>query len=346
MKTKIQYFFILFLMLFIIQSCSKTYDTGNKKVHLRLGAFTVPKEAYHNEIIPAFKQYWKLKTGQTVTFEESYEASGSQARAIQAGFEADIAALSLEQDMVALKKAGLITHEWKNTSGGGFVTRSLVVIAYRPGNPKRIQGWEDLKRADISVLYPNPKTSGGAQWVLNAIYGAGLKLTEMKTGVANKDFPRDLLQSIQRRVKFMDTSGRKSVESFEAGVGDVVLTYENEALLRQKQGKSFPFVIPRATILIENPVALVDANIKKHNNREVAEAFLSFLYTKNIQRTFSRYGFRPVDKELAQELQNKYPVPEYLFDISYFGGWDFIQNELYGSDGVWTKIIQEIGVES
>jgi len=342
MKAHIKYLYILILVPVMTFSCAESDNEADHKVTLTLAAFTVPKQAYQKRIIPAFRQYWKLKTGQIVTFEQSYEASGVQARTIAAGFEADIAALSLEQDMDPLEKAGLITHNWKDSKSGGFVTRSVVVIAYRPGNPKRIKDWDDLKRDDVDVLYPNPKTSGGAMWAVNAIYGAGLKLTEAKTGKPDKAYARDLLKSIQRRVKAMDKSGRMSVTTFENGIGDALVTYENEALLRQKQGKNFPFVIPRATILIENPVAIVDKNVDKHGNREVAEAFIKFLFTKNTQRTFSLYGFRPVDKELAQELQNKYPVPEYLFDVNYLGGWRSIKEELYGPDGIWTKIIEEL----
>lgn len=327
-------------------SCGKAGDTGRSaETTITLGAYTVPKEAYQKEIIPAFQQYWKDKTGQTVKFAESYEASGAQSRAIQAGFEADVAALSLEQDVEALRTAGLITHDWKKARGGGFVTRSVVVIVYRPGNPKNIQSLEDLKRDDVDVIYPNPRTSGGAMWVVNAIYGAGLKLSEAKTGKPDRGYARELLKAIQKRVKVMDQSGRMSVTTFENGIGDVLLTYENEALLRQKQGKDFPFIIPKATILIENPAALVDKYVDKHNNRAVVEAFVAFLYTELAQRAYARYGFRPVDPVLAQELQGKFPIPEYLFDSRLLGGWEGITNELYGPQGAWTKIIEELGRE-
>ena len=345
MKTGIKYFGIIALGLLILSGCSKTNRQSPKEVTLTLGAYTVPKDAYQKEIIPAFQQYWKEKTGQTVKFEESYVASGAQSRAIAAGFEADIAALSLEKDINRLKEAGFITHDWKNSRARGFVTNSVVVIAYRPGNPKRIQDWDDLKRDDVDVLYPNPKTSGGAMWDINAIYGAGLKLSEVKTGKQDKAYARDLLKSIQKRVKAMDKSGRMSVTTFENGIGDALVTYENEALLRQMQGKDFPFIIPEATILIENPVAIVDKNVEKHGNRQVAEAFIKFLYTETAQRAFANYGFRPVDDDVAQEFGDKYPVPKYIFYVEYLGGWELIHKEIYGRNGVWTKIIEEIARE-
>jgi len=343
---KIHYVVLMLSVCTAVASCGKAGDTGRTaEVTITLGAYTVPKEAYQKEIIPAFQQYWKDKTGQTVMFAESYEASGAQARAIQAGLEADVAALSLEQDVEALRTAGLITHDWRKARGGGFVTRSVVVIAYRPGNPKNIKDFEDLRRDDVDVIYPNPRTSGGAMWVVNAIYGAGLKLSEARTGTPDKGYARELLKAIQKRVKVMDQSGRLSVTTFENGIGDALLTYENEALLRQKQGKDFPFVIPQATILIENPVALVDKHVDKHNNRAVVEAFVAFLYTEMAQRAYAGYGFRPIDPVLAQELQDKFPLPEYLFDSRLLGGWEGISHELYGPQGVWAGIIEELGRE-
>lgn len=143
----------------------------------------------------------------------------------------------------------------------------------------------------------------------------------------------------------MDKSGRASVTTFENGIGDALLTYENEALLRQKSGKDFPFLVPDATILIENPVALVDRNVDKHGNREVAEAFLNFLLSKEAQRYFAEYGFRPVDEEIAEEFGDNYPLPSLLFDISYLGGWEKVTEEIYGEDGIWTRIIQELADE-
>ena len=338
---------LLSMVAMMLCSCSNSAEQqqASREVTLTLGAYTVPKDAYQKEIIPAFKKYWKEKTGQTVNFQESYEASGAQGRAISAGFEADIAALSLEEDVEVIKRAGLITHDWKTGTTGGFVTRSTVAIAFRPGNPKNIKDWDDLKREDVAVLYPSPKTSGGAMWDVNAIYGAGLKLTEVKNNAQDKASARELLKAIQRRVKVMDKSGRESVGTFENGIGDALVTYENEALLRQKQGKDFPFVVPEATILIENPVALVDKYVDKHGNRQVAEAFLAFLLDKEAQRSFARFGFRSIDEAVAKEFAAKYPVPKYLFDMKYLGGWPAVQKDLYGPEGVWTKIIQELAHE-
>lgn len=337
---------ILSLGSLLFSGCSsKSAGEKAQSVTLILGAYTVPKEVYHKEIIPAFQKMWKEKTGKVVKFQESYIASGAQSRAIASGFEADIAALSLERDINHLQAKNLITHNWKNTKYQGLVTRSIVVIAYRPGNPKNIRGWEDLTREDVDVLYPSPKTSGGAMWDVNAVYGAALKTSEEKFGKADPAFARKFLKNVQKRIKTMDKSGRASVTTFENGIGDILLTYENEALLRQQSGRDFPFIIPDATILIENPIALIDRNVDKHGNREVAEAFIDFVLTKASQRSFARYGFRPIDEEAAAEFREEFPKPKLLFDISYLGGWDRVSLELYGEKGIWTQIIQELAHE-
>jgi sulfate/thiosulfate-binding protein len=337
---------ILCILVFVLISCKgEKASEESGEVTITLGAYTVPKEAYEKEVIPAFKKLWLDKTGQSVRFEESYIASGAQSRAIAAGFEADIAALSLEQDVARLRDIGLITHDWKSRKHNGFVTRSVVVIAYRAGNPKNIRDWQDLTRDGVEVLYPNPKTSGGAMWDVNAIYGAGLKVSEGEKGIQDKDFAFQLLKSVQRNVKVMDKSGRASVTTFENGIGDALITYENEVLLRRKQGRNIEYVIPEATILIENPIAVIDQNVDKHGNRAVAEAFVDYVLSVDSQRAFARYGFRPVDAEVTAEFQEQFPTPGLLFDIAFLGGWDRVHTEIFGTEGVWTKVIEELAHE-
>lgn len=309
---------------------------------LILGAYTVPKEAYQKEIIPAFQAYWKSKTGQEVKFEESYVGSGAQARAIIGGFEADVAALSLDGDLAKVAQAGLITYDYKANSQKGIITQSVVVIGYRPGNPKTIRDWEDLTKPGIEVIYPNPKTSGGAMWFVNAIYGAGLKMTEAKSGKKDFAYAADLVKRVQANVKVMDKSGRESVTTFERGVGDAILTYENEALLRQMEGRDFPFVIPQATTLIENPIAVVDKNAAKHGVKDLAEAFVQFCWTEGAQRSFAKFGLRPVDPKIAQEFKQKFPRPELLFDTDYLGGWEEVEKTIYGPSGVWTRAVEAV----
>jgi sulfate/thiosulfate-binding protein len=344
---------ITFSMLLLFLSCKSGKPVEQKeeaaknaappKVTLTLGSYTVNKEVCQKEIIPGFRKYWKARTGQDVLFEESYQASGAQSRAIAAGFEADVAALSLEEDVDRLVEKKLITHDWKVAPHGGFITNSVVAFALRPGNPRGIKDWEDIAKEGVDVLYPNPNTSGGAMWCVNAIYGAGLKISEKAAGKQDPSKARDLLKRIQKRVKVMDKSGRESYTTFERGVGDVAVTYENEILLRQKEGKKeVVLVVPPATILIQNPASVVDVYALKHGVADVAAAFVEYLHADEAQRAFAAYGFRPVSEAVAREVKEKYPVPEMLFDIGFLGGWKKVHEELYGQNGIFSQILTEL----
>jgi sulfate transport system substrate-binding protein len=306
---------------------------------LLLAVYSVPKETYEKRLIPAFQGQWKQRTGQEVRIRSSYGASGAQARAIIGGFEADIAALSVEGDLEQVAKAGLITHDWRQGPHRGNITASVVAFGVRKGNPKGIKTWEDLAKPGVEVLYPNPKTSGGAMWDIIAIYGAGLKLADAKQG-APEAYAAGLLKRIQKNVKVMDKSGRESVTTFERGVGDVLVTYENELLPRIKSGRPIEVVLPTETVWIENPAALIDRHVDKHQVRDVAEAFLAFLHGEEAQRAFAESDFRPVAPEGpgARSL----PRPPRLFTIADLGGWDKIAQLLFSPQGVWTRTAEEL----
>lgn len=306
---------------------------------LLLAVYSVPKEAYETRLIPAFKRYLKERTGEVVHFRSSYGASGAQARAIIGGFEADVAALSVQGDLDQVVKAGLVTHDWRSGPHRGNVTASVVALGVRKGNPKGIKTWEDLAKPGVDVLYPNPKTSGGAMWDIIAIYGAGLKLADPKQG-SQEAYAADLLKRIQKNVKVMDKSGRESVTTFERGVGDVIVTYENELLPRIKSGRPIELVLPAQTVLIENPVALVDRHVDKHRVRDLAEAFVAFLHSDEAQRAFIESDFRPVSQTL-QDVRS-FPTPSALFTIADLGGWDKIAAVLFGPQGVWSRTVEEL----
>ncbi len=318
--------------------CGSNAPSGSDTI--RLGAYSVVKEAFHDGVIPAFAKHWKEKTGRVVRFEESYNASGAQARAIASGFDADVAFLSHEGDMDSLAKAGRVDTNWRAGAHGGIITHSVVAIGFREGNPKNIQGWADLARPGIGVLYPDPKTSGGARWNINAIYGAALLSGERSDSAENKAAARDRLALVQHNVVNMDASGRQSMANFaERGIGDAVITYENELLLRAKEGKPIPYLVPASTLLIESPAALVQTSVDKHRNREVAAAFLDFVHSVEGQRILADFGFRPVDAQVAESLNLKRPSK--LFTIADLGGWESLQSELYGPRGLWTAIFDD-----
>jgi sulfate/thiosulfate-binding protein len=306
---------------------------------LKIGAYSVVREVLHDGLLPGFAAEWKTRTGRAVTFEESYNGSGAQARAIASGFDADVAILSHEGDMELLVEAGRVKPAWRDGPTKGVVTHSLVVIGHRPGNPKGIKDWVDLARSGVAVLYPDPKTSGGARWNINAIYGSAyLASRDANQGQPDLGAVRDFLAKVQANVINMDQSGRQSMANFaERGTGDVVVTYENELLLRNKEKEPIPYVIPAATLLIESPAAVVATAVESHGSRAVAEAFVEFLVSDRGQRIVADYGFRPV-KPGAPAPSGAQALPPKLFTMADLGGWAKIEQELYGPKGLWTSI--------
>jgi sulfate transport system substrate-binding protein len=306
-----------------------------------LGAYTTPREAY-GELIPIFQQQWKEQTGQGVEFEESYLGSGAQSRAIVEGFEADIAALSLEADVNRIQEAGLITHDWKSGPYKGMVSDSIVVFAVRPGNPKGILDWADLAKPGVEILTPNPKTSGGAMWNVLALYGAAKRGFVEGVPADDEAAAQEFLLSVLRNVTVMDKGARESITNFEKGVGDLAITYENEVLVGQQAGQDYEMVIPRSTILIENPIAVIDAYAGKHGTRQAAEAFVEFLFSRQAQEIFARHGLRSVDPEVAQATAAEYPAVEDLFTIADFGGWKEATPAFFGDDGIYTQTVASV----
>jgi sulfate/thiosulfate transport system substrate-binding protein len=280
---------------------------------LTLVAYSTPREAY-GALIPAFA---KTAGGKDVSFSQSYGASGEQARAVMAGLDADLVAFSLEPDMTSLVQKNLVAKSWKNDKYLGMVTRSVVVFMVRDGNPKKLRTWNDLLKPGVQVITPNPFTSGGAKWNIMAAYGGALRSGK----TPNKAV--DYLRKLWKHVVAQPTSAREGLQTFLAGRGDVFLAYENEALFAQKKGQNVQFVIPKATILIENPIAVTSTS--KHKTE--ARAFLKYLRTKPAQRIFAENGYRPVIKGVTQGLN--FPQRPQLFTIKYVGGWPKVDKKFF-----------------
>src|SRR3712207_6049414 len=248
--------------------------------NITLVAYSTPEEAY-KELIPAFN---KTPDGKGVGFDQWYAASGEQSRAVEGGLPADVVEFSLEPDMTRLVDADLVDPSWNKNEHKGMVTNSVVVFMVRKGNPENIKDWDDLVTGDVEVLEPNPFTSGGAKWNIMAAYGA--QLEKGKT----PEEARQYLAELFKNVPVLDKSARESLQTFASGKGDVLLGYENEAILAQQKGEELDYVVPDQTILIENPVAATtDAD-----DPELAQAFVDFLYTEEAQRIFAGKGYRPV----------------------------------------------------
>jgi sulfate transport system substrate-binding protein len=295
---------------------------------ISLVAYSTPKDAM-TAIIPAFQ---KTAAGQGVSFSQSYGPSTDQAHAIANGLPADVAYLSLEPDVQLLVNAGLVAKTWKSNQYKGIVTRSVVSIVVRAGNPKKIRSWDDLIKPGVEVLTPNPITSGGARWNVLAAYGA-----QLKNGKTPKQAER-YLYTLFKHVPVQDKSARDALNTFLNGKGDALLTYENEALLAQHKGQPAYFVIPKATIRIDNPIAVLQTS----KNKEAAQAFVKFLYTPAAQKLFAQTGYRPVVKSANKGFS--FPVRPKLFTIDYLGGWSKVNKKFFDPNtGLMTKIEASLG---
>jgi sulfate/thiosulfate-binding protein len=300
--------------------------------NLSLVAYSTPRDAFASLI----QMFGKTPDGDGVSFSQSYGASGDQTRAIIAGLKADVVELSLAPDMDQLVKAGIVSANWKKQSYKGMVTNSVVVFVVRPGNPKHIKSWNDLLRPGVEVVTPNPFTSGGARWNVMAAYGSW-----RKQGKTDKQAQQNL-QKLFKNVVVQDKSARDSVNTFLSGKGDVLLSYENEALGAQKKGQNLPFVIPKTTILIENPIAVT----KTSGNAAKANQFLRFLRTPAAQQVFADWGYRPVVPKVLAANRKKFPVRPGQFTIAEvgLGGWDAVQKRFFDPDtGVMAKIERQVG---
>jgi sulfate transport system substrate-binding protein len=298
---------------------------------LSLVAYSTPREAYAKLI----SNFGKTPDGDGVSFTQSYASSGEQARAVKAGLKADIVALSLAPDVDELVKAGLVDANWKKQSYKGMVTDSLVVFMVRDGNPKKIKSWNDLLRPDIEVVTPNPFTSGGARWNVMAAYGAW-----RKAGKTDKQAQANLLK-LFRNVVVQDKSARDSLNTFVSGKGDVLLGYENEAIFANLKGQDIPYVIPKATILIENPIA-----VTKKSDTAKANQFLRFLRTPASQQVFADNGYRPVVKSVLEKNRKKFPARpgEFTIDQLGLGGWEKVQKRFFDpKSGIMAQIERQVG---
>src|SRR5215212_4176737 len=272
-------------------SASST-DKGSKQ--LSLVAYSTPQVVY-DEIIPEFQ---KTGDGEGVGFKSSYGGSGEQSRAVEAGLPADYVAFSLAPDVDRLVKAGLVSSDWAKGPHDGFVSTSVVTFAVRKGNPKHIRTWDDLLKPGVSVVTPNPFSSGGAKWNLLAAYGAASD--GGSDDGAGLDFLRKL---ITHHVKVQDKSAREALQTFTSGTGDVLLAYENEAITAQKKGQDIDYVTPDDTIKIENPIAVTE------KAAPAAKEFLDFVLSKPGQEKFAEWGYRPVNEEVLSASRSKFKDP-------------------------------------
>ena len=308
-------------------------------VTLSLVGFAVPKAANN-----ALQAKWaETADGRGVTWEESYGASGEQSRAVVAGLKADYVHFSLEGDVTRLVDEGLVAEDWNAGPTKGIVSTSVVVLAVRPGNPKNIRGWDDLTKPGIGIVTPNPGSSGSARWNIMAAYGHVLG------NGGSRDEADAFVTALFENIVALPGSGRDATTAFLSGTGDVLLSYENEAILARQNGEKLDYIVPETTLLIENPGAVLeDAHPK-------AAAWLEFILTPESQAEFARLGFRPVvdgvdvpDVEGANDPEDPFPAPKRLLTIGDdFGGWPEVSATYFDPEkGLVTAIQTATGKSS
>jgi sulfate/thiosulfate-binding protein len=318
-----------------LAACSGGSSDG-KSVELTNVSYDPTRELYQ-AINPAFAKYWRDKTGQAVTFKMSHGGSGKQSRAIIDGLEADVATLGLAYDIDSIAKRGkLLPADWqKALPDNSAPYTSTIVFLVRKGNPKGIKDWGDLIKPGVQVITPNPKTSGGARWNFLAAWAYG------KKAGGSDQAARDYVTKLFAQVPVLDSGARGSTTTFvERGIGDVLLSWENEAHLAEAQlGKGkFEIVIPSLSILAEPPVAVVAENAKKHGTTDVAEAYLKFLYTPEAQTLIARNFYRPRDAKIAAQFASQFPQINLVTIDRDFGGWTNAQKTYFDDGGVFDQI--------
>jgi sulfate transport system substrate-binding protein len=306
---------------------------SSKGTSLSLVAYSTPKPVMA-KIIQA---YQKTPDGSGVSFTQSYGPSTNQAKAVSAGQPADVVFLSTGDDVNLLVDAGLVNQNWSRQSYNGIAADTVVVFAVRDGNPKHIKSWQDLIKPGVQVVTPNPFSSGSAKWNILAAYGA-----ERRLGKTDKQATA-YVQQLFKHVVSQDSSGSNATNTFLSGKGDVLLTYESEAINANLQGKNIQYVIPRQTMLIELPAAVV----KDSKNVDAANKFIRYLKSPDAQELFVQYGFRPVNTSVARQeaTVKKFPTRPGIFKIDdkYLGGWRNADKVWFSSGGRMSKIEQSVG---
>ncbi len=321
-----------------LAGCGGSSGAADSASSLSLVGFSILEQA-NKQVIA---DWGKTADGKGVTFKQSYGASGDQSRAVEGGQKADVVHLSLEPDVQRLVDAKLVSPDWSKTPTKGILTQSVVVIVVRKGNPKGIKTWDDLVKPGVKIVTPNPASSGSAKWNILAAYGHVLA-----NGGTDAE-AQAYLKKFFGNVAALPGSGRDATTAFTGGTGDVLLSYENEAILARQSGADFDYVVPDQDLLIENPGAVTtDASPK-------AKKFLTYLTGKEAQTDYAEEGFRPlgsgikVDVKGANDPSNPFPTPPKLLTIDKdFGGWSEANTKFFDeNDGLVTKIQQETGKES
>ena len=311
-------------------------NAHSKDINLLNVSYDPTRELY-KEYNPVFASYWKAKTGDTITINQSHGGGGKQARAVLEGLEADVVTLAIAYDIDQLyQKRKLIPENWQTLlPNNSSPYTSTIVFIVRKGNPLGIKDWNDIVKPDVSIVTPNPKTSGGARWNFLAAWGYALKHNNNDEAAA-----KEFVSKLFKNAAVLDTGARGATTSFvEREIGDVLITWENEAymVLNEFGADKFEIVTPSLSILTEPPVTVVEDVARKHGTTEVATEYLKYLYSKEGQEIIGKNFYRPTDPEIAAKYAKQFKPLE-LIKIDQFGGWNVAQNKFFADEGVFDQI--------
>lgn len=294
-----------------------------------------PTREFYESYNMMFEEYYKKTYNKEVQVIQSHGGSGSQARSVVEGCNADVVTLALEHDISLIEKTGLVDAGWiKEFSKSSAPYTSTIVLLVRKGNPKQIHDWDDLTREGVDVITPDPKSSGGACWNFLAALGYA------KTKWSDENKQKEFMRQLYHNVSVMDSGARGATTTFvENGKGDVLIAWENEAIATMKSyGGKYEIVNPSVSILAQPSVAIVDDNAKANGSEEVSKRYLDFLYTKQAQRLIGKSGYRPTDKEILQEFGNEFDLSIKLWTIDDFGGWEKAYQKYFDDDAMFDEI--------
>nr|WP_207718179.1 sulfate ABC transporter substrate-binding protein [Clostridium saccharoperbutylacetonicum] len=329
---------ILFVGIFVSLNKSTKSNAADRKSKVELLNVSYdPTREFYSEFNASFSQYWKQKTGQDVSVDQSHGGSGAQARSVSQGLDADIVTLALGNDIDQISKTGLIKKDWQNQFNENSAPyTSTIVFLVRKGNPKNIRDWDDLIKNDVSVITPNPKTSGGARWNYLAAWAYAAHKNN-----GDQEAAKDFVSKLYSNVKVLDSGARAATTTFvQRKMGDVLIAWENEAYLAlNKLGKDeFEIITPSLSILAEPPVAIVDEVVDRKGTREVAKAYLDYLYSKEGQEIAAQNYYRPRDKEVAEEYKGNFQDINLVTVDKEFGGWAKAQATHFADGGTFDQI--------
>jgi len=302
-----------------------------------------PTRELYRDINEAFAKAWTAKTGQAIEIRQSHGGSGKQARSVIDGLEADVVTLALAYDIDAIaEKANLLSKDWQSKlPDNSSPYTSTIVFLVRKGNPKNIKDWEDLIKPGVSIITPNPKTSGGARWNYLAAWGYALKNYTQIANQSPEQFAKEFVTKLYKNVPVLDSGARGSLTTFvQREIGDVFLSWENEAFLAVNElGKGkFEIVVPSVSILAEPPVAVVDKVVDRHGTRAIAQAYLEFLYTEEGQEIAAKQYYRPRLKSVADKYTAQFTKTNLFTIDEVFGGWQKAQKAHFADGGVFDQI--------